>query len=88
MARLEVKVSIWESYEIESPEQLAEILAKLKTGEIRHGEDVSLEYDIPMNYIDDTSEDLSVEDNGGCSTIELRDDEGQVIWSNGISDPT
>jgi hypothetical protein len=88
MARVEIKVSIWEAYEIDSPEQLQEILAKLESGEIRTGEDISLAYDIPMNYIDDTSEDLSVEDNDGCSTIELRDDEGQVIWSNGLSDPT
>jgi hypothetical protein len=84
MARVEIKITIWESYDVDSPEQLQEIIEKFKTGEIRTGEDLSEDYNLSMDYIDDTTSDMTVEENGGQSTIEVRDDEGKVIWSNGV----
>jgi hypothetical protein len=88
MARVEIKVTIWEAYDVDSPEQLKEIIEKLKSGEITTGEDLAVDYDLSMDYIDDTSEDMSIDENYGNSTIEVRDDEGKVIWCNGASDPT
>ena len=84
MARVYIKVTVWERYEVPE-DKIEEIKAKLESGEITTGEDIAVDYDASMEYVDDTSTDVRLQDNGGFSTIELMSDDNTMIWENGES---
>lgn len=77
------RVFIWQRdkyiIEAETPE---------KARELMDIEVTSPSYDHDKGYnstetLDDTSTAMELVDNGDYSTIELRDDQGNVIWQNG-----
>lgn len=80
-----IKVTIWKKIEISDDVPKQRVVEVLKA----HGSANDL-FDIEdeigyLNYddIEDTEEDVTVEDNGGCSTLELKDEDGKTIWWNG-----
>ena len=83
MKTLDIKFSVWERVEFESEEQMNDVLEKLKSKELVTGYDVMEYIESYSEPIDDTLEELSLEDNGGSPTMEIMDDNGNIIWHNG-----
>jgi len=95
---IDFKISTWERVEI--PEEYEEeIRAKIKDGSITSANQVfnyetgdGIIADLQCNKLDDTDEQLSVEENGGNSTIEvwektsLRTAPMLCSWRNGNED--
>lgn len=85
---LDFKVTSWERLYI--PEELSkQVEEKLKSGEIQTANDViGLFGDRGVDYegiIEGVEEQMTVEENGGSSTIELIEDDGEdPIFKNGI----
>lgn len=85
---LDFKVTSWERVYV--PEELSkQVEEKLKSGEIKTANDaIGLFEDKGVYYeghIEEVEEQMTVEENGGCSTIELIEDDGEdPIFKNGI----
>jgi hypothetical protein len=79
---LDIKNTVWERVHFDSEEQMNEVIEKLKTGEFKSGIDVCDYLAKSTEWLDYTSEELSVEENDGLSTIEIMLN-GDVIWENG-----
>lgn len=82
MARIAFKVTLWETYEVNNPNDLEQIKEDLQRRIIREGEDAANDYDLTMDYEVDTSEVINPVDNNGEATVILYDDDEQVLWSN------
>lgn len=77
---VDFKITIWERVEI--PEEFEEeILEKIKDGTIASANDLfgyqpkdgKGYLDLDCEKLDDTSEQMTVEENGGCSVVEVWD---------------
>lgn len=80
---VDFKITTWERVEI-APEDEAKVLDAIKSGEVSTANDL-IEFVENANYIgkiDETDEQMTPEDNGGCSTIEVLDDNGNTILTN------
>ena len=80
---IDEKVSLWRrsyfSVEADSAEE-ADQIARESIGE----KEVNLEFDIDdSEYLYDTEENITPEENGGLSTLELFSDDETLIYSNG-----
>lgn len=87
MARVNFKVSIWETVTFDDT-HLAEVLAALENGEIKTSNDLvnftsELGDNAETEFILDSEQQLTVSENDGWSTIEIYP-EGEVrpIWDN------
>jgi len=75
---LDYKCTVWRRIHIPDDKNNKEyILEKLKQGA------EPLFTDAEYETLYDTSEDMTVEENEGCSTIELYDFEGELLFKNG-----
>jgi len=75
---LDYKCTVWRRIHFsEKQNDVDKILEDIKGG--YHPDIVDAEYET----LYDTSEDMTVEENGGSSTIELFDFEGELIFKNG-----
>jgi len=83
---IDIKVTSWERITI--PEQIEkEVVKMLKDGHSIM--DIIGKYkDLYVEQLEYTSEFLEVEDNGGNPTVELLDDEGEIIWDNANGETT
>ena len=90
--KVDFKITTWERVEI--PEEYKdEVLAKLEDGTITSASDLfnfvpsdGKQMDLDCNQIEGTDEQMSVSENGGCSTIEVLDDSefvGEYVFQNG-----
>ena len=62
-------------------EAIDKVINCYKSGRDPWTEDRMCVLDTEEQY--DTEETMTVEENGGCSTIEIVDKSGQVVWGNG-----
>ena len=78
------KITTWERVTV-SKEKEKEVLDKIKKGEIVSADDI---FDVDKNAhckkIDDVDEQMTVEENSECSTIEVLNSEGVTIFKNGL----
>ena len=79
---LDVKITIWERVEFNTEEEMLDVMEKLKNGELDTSADVCDYLDRSTTYIDDTSEQMSREENGDSYTMEIIDENNQTIWTN------
>lgn len=77
------KVTTWERVTV--PEEHEEqVLRLIKEGEITSAEDVfKYEFDANCNKLDDTDVQMTPDENGGNSTIEVVGDNGSHVFWNG-----
>ena len=76
------KVTTWERVTVE-PEHEEQLLRLIKEGTITSASDVfSYDFDAECNKLDDADEQMTVEDNGGCATIEVIGDNGENVFTN------
>ena len=80
----DVKVTTWVrqsfSVEAESKEEALKMVEKFKTEDIATSDESHLVYD--SEWMTETWEEIPVEENGGCATIELYDENGEKIGDN------
>ena len=79
---IDTKLTIWDRMEFESKEQMLEAKAMLESGELKSGLDVSDHFELTSEILYDTQEEMSVEENEGGATLEVIDEDGNVIWHN------
>ena len=76
------KITTWERVTVE-PEHEEQLLRLIKEGTITSANDVYEYFDADCNKLDDADEQMTVEENGGSSTIEVLGDNGENVFSNG-----
>jgi len=84
----EFKVTTWERVNV-SPENEEKVLQAIKDGKITSSQEVfdlleTSDIELTCNTIDETEEQMSPNENDGQNTIEVRNDDGNVIWGNGV----
>lgn len=79
---IDFKVTMWERVQV--PEGMEDLfLNKLKEGKITSASDM-WEYSLELDCepLIDTGEQMTVEENGNCATIEAIDEKGSLKYSN------
>jgi hypothetical protein len=79
---IDTKITIWDRMEFDSKEQMLDVLAKLESGEMVTGLDVSDYIEKSAELMLETQEEMNVEENGGSCTLEIFDEDGNSIWNN------
>jgi hypothetical protein len=82
MASLDVKVTVWERIEFDSVEQMEDVKAKLQSGELTDSDSVADYLGIGATLLEDTVEFITIEENDYQTTMEILDDNGDMIWNN------
>lgn len=82
--QIEYKITTWQKIYIQNKGEVStdDIIKILKEGEAL--DIYNLDIQCESYPILDTEEEMTVKENGGYSTIELFDDEHNLIWSNGL----
>lgn len=79
---IDTKLTIWDRMEFESEEQMLQAKAMLESGKLVTGLDVSDHFELTSEILYDTQEEMSVEENEGGATLEIQDEQGNIIWDN------
>jgi hypothetical protein len=83
---IDFKITTWERIYIKDESLKDKIVAALKSGEITSADDVyELDKDANRELLYDVEKQMTIEDNDGFSTIEAYDEEGDLLYQNGIS---
>lgn len=82
---IDVKVTMWQRIQLNenegvSLEEVIELLEKFGPSELWNDEKERFLPD--YENMTDTEEYISVEENQGCSTMELYNDNGDLLWEN------
>ena len=76
------KITTWERVTVE-PEHEEQLLRLIQEGTITSANQVFHYFDANCEQLDDVGEQMTVEENGGASTIEVVGDNGENVFSNG-----
>jgi hypothetical protein len=83
---IDFKITTWERIHIEDESIKDKIVTALKSGKITSADDVyELDKDANRELLYDVEEQMTIEENDGFSTIEAYDEEGALLYQNGIS---
>jgi hypothetical protein len=92
MAHIDVKITTWARYDLTDDVDIEKVRRILEVSPSVDGviDEMKLNYcesssGVTYNVIDETEEKLTLEQNDGYSTIELIDDDNNIIWQNGKS---
>lgn len=80
---IDTKLTIWDRMEFETEAQMLEAKVLLESGELKTGLDVSDHFGLSSEIQLDTQEEMYVDENQGFATLEIFDEEGDIIWHNG-----
>lgn len=79
------KVTVWEEIKVPKEDE-QKVLEAIKDGRITSSEDVYQFLDgsnfVDANFIEDTSEQMMIEENGFSATIEIENENRDIIYSN------
>lgn len=78
---IDCKVSIWKRFHLSESANSEKVIQALEEG--RLGDVFDDELFIEQEILYETSEEMTPEENGGHSTIEVYSPVGELIWSNG-----
>ena len=82
---LDIKSTIWERIEFDNKEQMNDVVEKLKSGELISGSDVADYLNRGSELMEETVEEMSVEENGGFSTLEITESATfSDVYKNGL----
>ena len=85
MAYVDFKVTIWERVYFDDAD-IEKVAEKIKNGIVSSSEDMFTEFEDRVAYdsefLLETCEQMSIEENGNQSTIELLNSEGETICTN------
>tara|TARA_R110000765_G_scaffold228346_1_gene332002 strand:- start:299 stop:553 length:255 start_codon:yes stop_codon:yes gene_type:complete len=82
--QVDFKITTWERVEVEE-DSIEEVQKAIESGAVTSAEQLVSEFNGVSftGTVDETDEQLTVEENGGCSTIEILASDGETIWENG-----
>ena len=81
---IDFKITTWERIHVEDESLKDKIVAALKSGEITSADDVfELDEDASRETLYDAESQMTVEENGGFSTIEAYEDATTLLYENG-----
>jgi hypothetical protein len=80
---IDFKIITWERIYIKDESLKDKIVAALKSGEITHADDV-FDFNTDREIFHEDSQQMSIYDNDGFSTIIAYDDEDTILYQNGI----
>jgi hypothetical protein len=80
---IDFKIATWERIYIKDESLKDKIVAALKSGEITHADDV-FDFNTDREIFHEDSQQMSIYDNDGFSTIIAYDDEDTILYQNGI----
>lgn len=85
----DVKVTVWQRVKLNEDENVTKekVIEAIKM----NGASILFEMDgtdPDWEVLVETEEYITPEENGGCSTIELYDDNGKLLWENGTYNNT
>ena len=80
---IDFKITTWERIYIKDESLKDKIVAALKSGEITHADDV-FDFNTDREIFHEDSQQMSIYDNDGFSTIIAYDDEDTILYQNGI----
>jgi hypothetical protein len=85
MAYVDFKVTIWERVHFDDAD-IEKVVEKIKNGIVSSSEDMFTEFEDRVAYdselLHETAEQMSIEENGNQSTIELLNSDGDTICTN------
>lgn len=82
------KITSWERVRV-SEEQEQKVLQAIKDGKINSANDIvdflgdEGDMNVELIPLNEVSEQMTVEENGGCSTIEVIDGSQEIVFKNG-----
>ena len=79
---LDYKFTVWGRMHFSDDADMNKVIEKLNSGHLpaELSDDAELKFE-SFNFIDDTEEYITPEENNGCSTIEIYSDR-ELIWDN------
>jgi hypothetical protein len=77
---VDFKETVWFRVEV-SEENKADVLDKIKSGEITDSNELCDYLEKSGSHDIDTAESMTVEENGGCATIQVEDND-EIIFEN------
>jgi len=78
------KITTWEEVTVDEKDE-KDLFEKIKKGEITSSEDVYNNFSSANGKLEtDVEEQMTVEENGGCGTIEVYDNNGVIKYTNGL----
>ena len=81
---IDFKITTWERAEIDHPEDEQVVLDAIKNGKLNSQSDfIKLEFDCSWEFVTDTTEAMTPEENDGFSTVEVYNDKNMIIHANG-----
>jgi hypothetical protein len=83
---IDTKLTIWDRMVFESEEQMLDVKAKLESGELKSGIDVSDYIKASAELMLDTQEEMIPDENNGLCTLEIFDNDGNSVWHNGTDE--
>jgi hypothetical protein len=83
---IDTKLAVWSRMVFESEEQMLEAKALLESGKLKSGLDVSDHFDLSDELMLDTQVEIYVEENNGLATLEIFNEQGNVVWHNGTDE--
>lgn len=78
---LDVKVTAWQRIKLDDDATKERVINHLKENSHSSLFDDGIAYD--YETLTDTEEQVTVEDNKGFSTLELYNEDGELLWANG-----
>jgi hypothetical protein len=83
--QFDFKITTWERVTVDQEDE-QKVLEAIKDGSVTSANDIfNLCDNADYNILAETEEQMTVEENGGSSTIEVIDADGNTIFSNGKS---
>jgi len=85
MAYVDFKVTIWERVHFDDAD-IEKVAEKIKNGIVSSSEDMFTEFEDRVahdsEFLLETAEQMSIEDNGNQSTVELYNGDGDTVCTN------
>ena len=78
---LDVKVTAWQRIKLDDDATKEQVINHLKENSHFSLFDDEIAYD--YETLTDTEEQVTIEDNKGFSTLELYNEDGELLWANG-----
>jgi hypothetical protein len=83
MKYVDYKATIWGRMTFSDDADMNKVIEKLNSGHLpaELSDDAELKFET-FHFLDDTEEYITPEENNGCHTIEVYDDDYKMIWDN------
>lgn len=84
---VDIKSTIWERIQFDSKEEMDDVVAKLKSGELASGSDIADYLGKSSDVMIDTATEMTVSENRGLATLHVINEENDMedVYLNGAT---